>query len=98
MIRPDNDQRSLYWINAIGLIGMTVSRVVALIIGIHLEQILLLPLPCYGGEELWDLILLDLGPVTTDDEHAVNDAVWRGASGSETLGDVVEGLGDLEGC
>lgn len=96
MIRPDNDQRSLFWINAIGFIGMAMSRVVALIISIHLEQTFLLPFPCYRSEELWDLILLDLLPVTGDDEHAINDAVWVSVGRSETLDDLVEGLRDLK--
>lgn len=74
---------------------MTMARVVALIVGIHLEQILLLPLPCYGGEKLWDLILLDLGPVTRDDQNAVNDAIWRGTGGGKALGNVAESLRDL---
>ena len=98
MIRPDNDQRSLCWINAIGLISVAMSGVVALIVRIHLEQILLLPISCYRSEKLWNSILLNLCPVTGNDEHAINDAIWRGTSGSEALGDVVEGLRDLERC
>lgn len=96
MIRPNNDQRSLCRINAIRLISMTMSRVVALIIGIHLEQVLLLPLPCHGGEEVWDFVLLDLLPVTGDDEHAVDDAVWGDTSGGEAVDDVGEGVRHLK--
>ena len=39
LIRPDNDQGALLGVDTVGLVGVAVARVVALVVGVHLCEV-----------------------------------------------------------